>query len=175
MGSDRGTRFRFSAFGSRGYPATERNHEGFVSGSNLSSRPAATKGYFQIRILHGSSLLQGNHDYQKLRIEIWFHDHFPPAPLIRGKNDPSALHDITVVTVRILKHTAEVYFCKPPVEHALDEVGADFELPIPPRRPPSLAQIQSPPSRFPPTPGSPEMAATCATYASAEHPASAAA
>jgi len=66
---------------------------------------------------------------------VRFDDDFPLPPSASGRNDPSPLNDIRPVLIGDFHHLTEFDFGEAAVHHALEEMRAELEVPIPPLRP----------------------------------------
>jgi hypothetical protein len=55
-------------------------------------------------------------------------------------NHPPSFHDILSVSCRVFKHAPEINFCESPIDHALEKVRAQFQLPVPPYGPTTGSQ-----------------------------------
>lgn len=55
-------------------------------------------------------------------------------------NHPSAFNDITSIAMRTGKHLPKVNLAEAPINHSLQQMGAEFQLPLPPGRPPPSRQ-----------------------------------
>jgi hypothetical protein len=69
---------------------------------------------------------------------------FPRAPAMTGFYRPAALHNVEIVRRCILQHPAKINSRESAVDHPLQQMRAEFEIPIPPRAPVSLSQLASP-------------------------------
>ena len=58
-----------------------------------------------------------------------------------GLDDPASFDDSGSVIPRPMEHLAKIDLREPPVKHPLEQVRAELEFPIPPRRPLVLRQI----------------------------------
>jgi hypothetical protein len=61
-------------------------------------------------------------------------------PTMRG-NHPPTLDDVAPVGSGVLQHPAQIDLVEVPVEHPLEKMRAELELPVPPRGPSSRRQI----------------------------------
>jgi hypothetical protein len=59
-------------------------------------------------------------------------------------DNPPAFDDVASVTKRAIKHTSEIDVSELPINHPLEEMRAEFELPSPPSRPSALNQNKPP-------------------------------
>ena len=62
-------------------------------------------------------------------------------------DDPPTRRHVASVPGGEFQHTPQIQFCEAPVFHALQEMWAQFEFPLPPGRPAALSQILLPLSR----------------------------
>jgi len=66
---------------------------------------------------------------------VGFDDHLPmPPPGPRG-DDPTPRDDVAPEGDGPLKHIPQFDLRKPTIHHALEEVGTQLQVPIPPERP----------------------------------------
>src|SRR5262249_54451863 len=76
----------------------------------------------------------GRDDHQHVFGLIWFHDDVPgPAAVSRSDDSPALLH-VAAETRCVLEHLSEVDLLS--IDHALEDMRRELELPIPPWRPP---------------------------------------
>jgi hypothetical protein len=54
---------------------------------------------------------------------------------VTGFDHETIFHDVWARGLGVLEHPAEVYFVEATILHAFEQMGAQFELPLPPLRP----------------------------------------
>ncbi len=72
---------------------------------------------------------------EKLIRRVRLHDHFPAPGVMRCLHDPASSLVILVKIHGDRHHTPEIDFGEAPIDHALQDVGAELKLLIPPRGP----------------------------------------
>src|SRR5437867_3305503 len=65
-----------------------------------------------------------------------FHDDLPGPAAVSGSDDPPAFLYVGPEARCVLEHLSEVELCELSIDHALEDMRRELELPIPPGRPP---------------------------------------
>src|SRR5207247_813275 len=86
----------------------------------------------------------GGDDDEKPRIEVRLHDDLPVPASVAGFDHPTPFDYVASVIACPLHHSAKIDLREPTIEDPPEQVRAEFELPIPPRRPLVLRQVRLP-------------------------------
>jgi len=73
-----------------------------------------------------------------------FHDDLPGPAAVSGSDDPPAFLYVGPEARCVLEHLSEVELCELSIDHALEDVGRELDLPVPPSRPPHPGLVLSP-------------------------------
>ena len=65
-----------------------------------------------------------------------FYDDLPGPAAVSGSDDPPAFLYVGPEARCVLEHLSEVELCELSIDHALEDMRRELELPIPPGRPP---------------------------------------
>ena len=82
----------------------------------------------------------GCDDDQQFGARLGFDDDFPGMSPVPSGDDPSTLNDIALVGCRPCEHGPQIDLVELAILHALEQVGTELELPIPPFWPVLVSQ-----------------------------------
>ena len=74
----------------------------------------------------------GRNDHEQVRFDIWLDDDLPACTGMTGLDDPTSRYNVAPAAAGSLEHRPKVHLRKAAIDHSLQEMGAQLEIPVPP-------------------------------------------